>query len=222
MTEDHRDQRPPLSAAVLAGGKSSRMGTDKALLSLTEGGPPIVETILARLAAIAEEVMIVGGTEPVYRRFGVRIVPDLRPGHAALGGIFTAISSAAHEHTIVVACDMPFLSLPLLRRMANEPRDYDVLVPATAGQSRQRNDGLVYHTLHAIYGRACLPAIERRLGAGRLQVVRILDDVVVRAMPVEEIVRWDPELRSFFNVNSPQTLAEARAIAVGGERFARP
>lgn len=217
MTEKHRDQWPPLSAAVLAGGKSTRMGTDKALLPVVEGGTPMLGIVLSRLAAIATDLCIIGGGQGRYDHFDVRIVPDLYPEHAALGGIFTAVRQAAYEYTLVVACDMPFLSLPLLRRMASEPRDFDVFVPVTPGKSRQRRDGLVYHTLHAIYSRRCIPAIERQLIEGRLQVVGFFDEVVVRVLPPEEIVRWDPEFRSFFNANSPQALAEAQRLATGTE-----
>lgn len=219
MSADIRYRWPPLSAAVLAGGKSSRMGTDKALLPLVDGGPPMLGIVLERLVAVAAEVSIIGGSEERYGRFGVPVVPDLYPEHAALGGILTAITHAAHEQTLVVACDMPFLSLPLLGRMAAEPRDYDVLVPTTPGESRQQHDGLVYHTLHAIYSRTCIPAIERRLRNGTLQVVRFFDDVVVRVLPREEIVRWDPHMLSFFNANSQETLMQARSMATGMEHL---
>ena len=94
-----------------------------------------------------------------------------RPGPAArrryTRGIQAAIAWSAHDHCLVVACDMPFLSLALLRRMADEPRNYDVLVPLIPGESRQRDDGLVFQTLHAIYSKRCLPFIEKQIAEGK-------------------------------------------------------
>jgi molybdopterin-guanine dinucleotide biosynthesis protein A len=207
----------PLSAAVLAGGKSNRMGVDKALLSLDDGGPTLLEIVLERLSTVADDVAIVGGADRRYRNFGVRLVPDRFPGGAALGGIATAIFAAQFDHCLVVACDMPFLSMPLLRHMASEPRDYDVLVPVLPGTSRQGGDGFVYQTLHAIYGRACLPSIERQLASGRFQVVKFFSDVVVRTISPEVVQFCDPELRSFFNANTPEALQQARTLHHVGE-----
>jgi molybdopterin-guanine dinucleotide biosynthesis protein A len=211
------ERRPRLSAAVLAGGKSSRMGTDKALLPLEDGGAPMLEIVLERLAAVADEVTVVGGDATRYGQFGARVVPDRYPDAAALGGIATAISAAQHEHCLVVACDMPFLNVSLLEEMAGQPRDYDVLIPVLPGESRQGGAGFVYQTLHAIYGKGCLPAIERQLAAGGLQVIRFFPGVTVRTIPVERVRRWDPELRSFFNANSPEAWRQARRMHRGGE-----
>ena len=204
--------RAPLSAAALAGGQSRRMGTDKALLPLAAGGEPMLRVVLKRLSAVADDVLVVANNREKYEEFGAPVVPDLRPDIGALGGIQAAIASSAHDHCLVVACDMPFLSLPLLRRMADEPRDYDVLVPLVPGESRQRSDGLVFQTLHAIYGKQCLPFIEQRIIEGRKQVVAFFEDVRVRTLDIAEIRRWDPDLRSFFNANTPEALRAAAQI----------
>jgi molybdenum cofactor guanylyltransferase len=212
--------RAPLSAAVLAGGQSRRMGTDKALLPLIAGGPPMLAVVLDRLSAVAEETIVVADDCARYAALGARVVPDLNRHVGALGGIQAAIAQSAHEHCLVVACDMPFLSLPLLRRMADEPRDYDVLVPLIPGESRQRDDGLVYQTLHAIYSKRCLPPIEMRIEEGRKQVVGFFDDVRVRTLDGAEISRWDPDLRSFFNANTPEAMLLAARISALAERDA--
>jgi molybdopterin-guanine dinucleotide biosynthesis protein A len=216
MTAD----RAPLGAAVLAGGQSRRMGTDKALLPLVAGGQPMLGVVLERLSAVADETIVVANEQARYAAFGVRVVPDLSRHVGALGGIQAAIAWSAHEHCMVVACDMPFLSLPLLRRMAEEPRDYDVLVPLIPGESRQRGDGLVFQTLHAIYSKRCLPFIEKRIAEGRKQVVGFFDDVRVRTLDVAEILRWDPDLRSFFNANTPEAMLVAAQISALAERDA--
>jgi len=201
----------PLSTAVLAGGMSSRMGTDKALLPLQAGGPPLLRLVLDRIEAVADEVTIVATDRPAYGRFGVPLVADRFGDGGTLGGIATALATARHDHCLVVGCDMPFLSVALLRWMVDQPRDYDILIPRLPGESRQ-GSGFVLQTLHAIYGRACLPAIERRLRAGRRQVIGFFDDVRVRIVEPETVRRFDPNLRSFFNANTPAAAEEARRL----------
>lgn len=208
MTNDHLS----LSAAVLAGGLSSRMGQNKALMPLVPGGIPMLAMVLEHLEQIADDLMIVANDWKPYDQFGVRIVPDLRSGFGALGGIDAAVRGALHDHCMVVACDMPFLSSGLLRRMAREPRDYDVLAPLVPGESRQGFGGFVYQTLHAIYGKSCAGAIERRLNGGDRRVIGFFEDVRVRTIDADEVRRWDPDLRSFFNANTPEALANASKI----------
>ena len=213
--------RERLSAAVLAGGQSRRMGQDKALLPLADGGRPMLALVLDALAHVADDIVIVANDGERYRSFGARVVPDQNPGIGALGGIQTAIDQAAHHHTLVVACDMPFLSVPLLQRMADEPRNYDVLAPLTPGESRQRGDGLVFQTLHAIYGKPCLPFIAERIAEGKRNVIGFFADVRVRPLVVTDIAQWDPTLQSFFNANTPEALSIAADINALRERGAR-
>ena len=211
------DRRASLSAAVLAGGQSTRMGRDKALLPLANGGPTMLALVLDSLAGVADDVFVVANDLEKYRGFGVRIVPDLHPGNGALGGIQAAVEHAIHERCLVVACDMPFLNPALLRRMADEPGDYDVLVPLIPGESRQGGDGMVFQTLHAIYSKQCLEPIERRIAQGQRQVVGFFEDVRVRTLDIVEIARWDPGLQSFFNANNPEALALAADISANRE-----
>jgi molybdopterin-guanine dinucleotide biosynthesis protein A len=196
------------------------MGTDKALLPLVDGGPAMLEIVLERLGEIADDLVVVANDRERYARFGARVVPDSIPEIGALGGIHSALSSARHDHCLIVACDMPFLNPALLARMANEPRDYDVLVPEIPGESRQSTRGVVYQTLHAIYGRGCLPAIEAQIAEGNRQVIGFFDQVRVRAIGIEAIVQLDPELRSFYNANTPAALADATRIAAAGNSSA--
>jgi molybdenum cofactor guanylyltransferase len=200
-----------LSAAVLTGGASRRMGADKAMVDVA--GVTLLERTLAPLRALAEDIMIVGA-RPDYARFGVRLVDDDFPGLGPLGGLATALRVARHEHTLVVACDMPLLSVALLRAMAAEPRDYDVLVPLLAGARRARahDETVQPQPLHAIYARRCLSAILPRLEAGQLRVVDVLDDLAVRWLDTTWLQRFDPRLRSALNANTPAQLDEARRL----------
>ena len=203
---------PPLSAAILAGGQSRRMGTDKALLRLEPGGPALVELVAAAVRAVARDVFLVANDDRLAT-LGLRTVPDAFPGAGALGGIYSAVAAAREEHCLVVACDMPFLAASLLRALAAAPRDYDVLAPfLTVGENRQGASDGVYETLHAIYGRGALPAMREELAARRYRIVGFFPRVRVRPFPEAAVRAVDPDLRSFFNVNTPERLAEARAI----------
>ena len=97
---------------------------------------------------------------------------------------------------------MPFLSLPLLRWMLDQPRDYDVLVPV-------RDEP---EPLHAVYGKACLEPMRRRLEAGRLKITGFFEEVRVRTIGESVLRAHDPDGHSFFNINTPDDLTEARRI----------
>jgi len=200
LVESTMGGRVTLSAAVLTGGTSRRMGADKALLVVA--GTTLLARTLAALCAVSDDVTIIGA-RPAYARFGVPVVADDFPSGGPLGGLATALRVARHEQTLVVACDMPLLSVALLRAMAAEPRDYDALVPLLSGRPQP---------LHAVYARSCLPAIGARLEAGSLSVVEMLDDLRVRWLDDEWLRRFDPLLRSTHNANTPAQLDEARQL----------
>ena len=215
MNVNEVGQRAPLSAAVLAGGRSSRMGQDKALLPLATDGPPLLAIVLRRLGLVADDVFVVATDRPDYASFGVPIYPDELEEAGTLGGIATALRRARHDHCLVVACDMPFLQPSFLSWMADRPRSYDALVPRVPGESRQ-GSGMIWQTLHAIYGKGCLEPIERQLLAGERKVVGFFDAVLVTPIEESQIVPFDPRLMSFFNANTPEALSEARRIVSDG------
>ena len=194
------------------------MGTDKALLRLMPDGPTLIELVVAAVRAVADEVFIVANDDRLAS-LGLRTVPDAFPGAGSLGGIYSAVAGARTPYCLVVACDMPFLSPPLLRALADTPRDYDVLAPyLEVGTNRQGGAKGVYETLHAIYGRAALPAMRAQLASEQYRIVGFFPQVRVRAVAEEQVRALDPQLRSFFNVNTPERLTEARAsVGVASE-----
>ena len=193
-----RQDLAPVSGVVLAGGRSSRLGQDKALLSLPDGRS-LIAHVVARLAPLVAEVVVVATDGERLGPLPARIVPDLFPDGGALGGIYAGLAAAREARSLVVACDMPLLRPGLLRHLLALPRDFDVLLPRLA-------DGQV-EPLHAVYSKACLEPIRRQLAAGRLRIISFLGDVRVRYVEEAELRRFDPELRSLFNVNTPADLA---------------
>ena len=189
-----------ISAAIMAGGKSRRMGQDKAWI--TFDGEPIVRRVADVLAAVADEVIVVAN-EPRYEALGLRVVGDRYPDGGALGGIATGVAAAAHDHVLVAACDMPFLSAEVWRLLVAHLADGDVVIPRIGGE---------YETLHAAYAKTCLGPMSKALAEGRMRVISFFEDVRVHAIDESDLRAVDPALRSFTNVNTPEELAAALAV----------
>lgn len=189
------------SAAILAGGQSRRMGTDKSLLVV--GGVPLLQRVIDRVTPLELPLTLITNTPERHAPFGVPMAADLRPNTGALGGIYTALTLAASNMTLVVACDMPTLCTPLLAHMigvAARDASVDAVVP--------RIDGHM-HALHAVYRKQALPAIQRALDAGTLRLSDLLSGLRVRWIEREEAKRFDGGVESFANINTPDDLAAA-------------
>lgn len=194
------------SAVVLAGGQSRRLGVEKSLLLLD--GQPLLMRALDKLAEVSDDLIVVTNEPQRYERLGLaaRLVPDERPGVGSLMGIYSGLRAARHPHALVVGCDMPFLNLALLRHLLALAPDHDVVIPRL---------GEHVEPLHAVYGKSCLPAMERVLDRGRRQIVTFFDQVRVRYVTRAEIARFDPGHLSFVNVNTPQDWERVQALAAG-------
>ncbi len=192
-----------VSIAVLAGGQSQRMGRDKAFLEI--GGRRVIERVLDAVRPLTDDLFISTNSPEQYQEFDLRMVADIYPDKAALGGIYSAIHAAHHASVLIVACDMPFLNVKLLQHLIDLAPLADVVVPMI--------DPPQPETLHAVYGKTCLPAIEPRLLANRLRIVGFFDDVTVHYLNKDEVVRLDPNLYSFINMNTPSEWQAVQAIA---------
>jgi len=192
-----------VTGVIQAGGKSMRMGGQpKALLEL--GGRRIIERVLDAVAPVVDDVLIVTNTPALYAFLGVAMVPDVYPDHGSLGGIFSGLTAAAGEVVFNVACDMPFLHSPVVRLIVARAGEADVVIPRVGEQ---------LETMHALYAKACLPHIETRLKAGRFKIVGLFEDVRIVEIPEEEVARHRAPDVVFMNVNTPEELARARALA---------
>ncbi len=202
-----------ISVVILAGGISRRLGRDKAVEPFQ--GETLIHRVMRRASAAVgstDVVMVIadhGQKDRTPPDIPHRLVIDALPGSGTLGGIYTGLEAARNEWVLVVACDMPFLSEPLLRYMTGLRDGVDAVVPIIDGRPEPT---------HALYSRRCIPAISLRLQAGQLKASGFLDSVRVRYVDEGEARRFDPELLSFFNVNRPEDLARAIEIAAH-ERF---
>ena len=193
-----------LTLAIQAGGKSSRMGQDKALMPFR--GMPLIQYVLGRLSAIADEIIITTNVPDDYHFLDMPLYRDLRPGRGALGGLYTALSSAKGDFVAVVACDMPFASIQFFE-MASKllaTSGADVVIPKTE---------FGYEPLHALYRRdACIPAIETAIDADKWKVISWFEQVKVHALSPEETVVFNADGLTFWNLNTPEDFAKAELI----------
>jgi molybdopterin-guanine dinucleotide biosynthesis protein A len=196
-----------LSLVIQAGGESRRIGRDKALLPFL--GQPLILRPLSRLAAIADEVLVTSNQPENFKFLGLSPLPDIYPGHGALGGLFTALSIAHHPYVAVVACDMPFASAALFayELLVIRETNADAVIP------RSKNG---IEPFHAVYMReACLPHIQASLEAGKQRVDSWFNVVNIHYLVPEAVPPYDPNGLAFLNINTIEELAIAERIAQG-------
>jgi molybdenum cofactor guanylyltransferase len=195
-----------VTPVILAGGAGTRLGgANKALLEV--GGRRVIDRLLDAVRPLGAEIVIVNNDGSLAGLAGTRVVPDREPGAGALMGLYSGLAAVATPLATATACDMPFVSTALLRGLLALAAEHDAVVPLVGDQPEP---------LHAVYRTDCLPAIEAALGRGQKRLISFFDSVRVRYVTEAEIRRWDPELRSFLNVNRPDDLALAEALASAG------
>ena len=192
-----------ISIAVLAGGQSKRMGQDKAFLEV--GGQPVIERVLNCVGPLTDDLFISTNSPEKYEAYGLRMVDDIYPDKAALGGLYTAIHAAQHNHVLVVACDMPFLKADLLRYLIDLAGSADVIAPVINPPQPE--------TMHAVYSKACLKPIETRLLQNKLKIIGFFEDVAVPYIEAADIAAFDPHFHAFINMNTPADWVRVQTIA---------
>jgi len=182
------------------------MGEDKALKPFL--GRPLIQRVVDRLSPIADELIVTTNRPEEYSFLQTRLIPDLIPDRGALGGLYTAIASAAHPIVAVVACDMPFASARLIEAMSSlmVQKEVDVVIIKSE---------YGYEPLHAIYRReTCLPAIKSAIEADKWKVIAWFPQVKVYELTTEELNSLDPDGLAFWNVNTPEEFAEAERLSL--------
>lgn len=183
----------PLSIIVLAGGESRRMGANKALLKISTQ-ETLIARVISNLRPLSDDVVIVSDTPEHFADLGVRQASDVYPNTGPLAGLHAGLETAENSWSLAVACDMPLVDHRLVRFMVLLSQGHDVVIPRVGGD---------LEPLHALYSKACIPAIQQRLEAGQRRVISFLPDVRVRYLEPREIAIFDPEGLSFFNANTP-------------------
>ena len=189
--DDHRTIADA-TAVVLTGGKSSRMGRPKALL--TFDGEPLIVHIVRHLKRVFAETVVVAAPEQELPLLPVALVRDQVAYQGPVSGIYRGLKAATKEVCFVTSCDAPFLDLALISHLLSEISDCDVVVPFW--QER-------FQPLHAVYRRSVAPLLHEQLERGELRPIFLYDKVRTRKVHEDEIRTLDPEGMSFLNMNSP-------------------
>lgn len=195
---------PAVNAIVLCGGKSSRMGRDKAFLKA--GGRTLVERQVEALSGRFRKIILATNSPGKYSAEGrVETVPDGVPGLGPIGGLAAALEKSDSLYNFAVACDMPFVNPDLAAYMAGSvKKGYQAVVPF------YRNE---YQPLCAVYSRDCLGDIRDAVASGRLKLVRLFSRLRVRKVPLRELAEFgDPDVY-FRNINTPRDLRFLKALS---------
>jgi molybdopterin-guanine dinucleotide biosynthesis protein A len=194
-----------VTGIILAGGKGSRLGREKVFEKL--GGQYLIWRVLEQLSPLCQDIIVVTSPDlldPVSR-LGLKgkVVGDIYPGKAALGGLYTGLKATQTKHNIVVACDMPFLNRNLLLYMYSQASGYDAVVPLI--------DGML-EPLHCIYSTNCIGVIKQLLDEKRLGVLQIFTRITCKYIDEDTLNKFDPERLSFFNINTQADYEKAELI----------
>jgi molybdopterin-guanine dinucleotide biosynthesis protein A len=177
-------------AIILAGGKNERTGQNKALLEL--GDKPLIQLITDKISQLFKQIYIVTSTPEEYNFLkGVRIVPDLLPEKNILEAIYSGLYASEEQDNFVCACDMPYLNINLIKYLFEIKGSFDVVVPVV---------NYKIASLHTIYSKSCLPAIEKNIS--KKKVSKIFRDLNVKYVPQEALAIEDPKLLSFFHIKT--------------------
>ncbi len=187
-----------MTGIILAGGDSSRMGTNKAFLRF--GGTSLIERVLNVFMAQFDQTIIVTHDPERYKGFRIRVFKDALDVKGPLTGIYTGLLHSRSDHSFVTACDMPYLNPRLIAYMVDVAGDFDAVVPLVNG---------LPEPLHAIYHRRNLPVILESLRSDDRRIARLFERIRVRYLTDNEITYYDPERRSFMNLNTPAEYKEA-------------
>ena len=189
------DSRQDITGVILVGGKSRRMGKDKAFLEFS--GKPLLERVLEVFRESFRRILLVGDRRERFDGYELPVQEDIYPG-SALGGLYTGLRHAKTEYVFVSPCDLPFPNKAILDHLCSLRKGFDAVVPVTPRG---------FEPLFALYGKRCLEPMRRLLESGNCRVYDFYPQVGIRYVPGEELAPLDGEGTSFLNINTPEEFA---------------
>ncbi len=171
-------------------------GNSKGLLPL--GDKNFLERIVDTLRPLVSELIVVTREPYLYKHFDCSIVEDIFSIRSSLTGIHAGLYNASNQYSFIVACDTPLLKRPLVRQLLQESKTgEDIIVP---------KKGEYYEPLCAVYSRTCIPYIESLLNQSLVKISKLFELVTIKEITGDHLQELDPNLDSFFNVNTPQDM----------------
>jgi len=187
-----------ISGIILAGGKSNRMGKNKALLEL--GGLTLIERVARVLSETCSEIIIAGGNPLELRHLGYPVVPDIHPGCGPLSGLHAGLVAAHNRYCFVSACDTPFLDREIIMRLVSEAEGYDAII---------LKHGEYYEPLSSLYSKAFIKAAETSIKKGSYKVMKAVSLVNWRAVTLKPC-ETEALKKSLININTPWDYEQAK------------
>lgn len=195
-----------ITGVILAGGKNTRMGANKAFLEID--GIRLIDKTINIYREIFPEIIIVTNDPLSYVAFAdAAIVTDIYKDKGPLGGIYTGLFYSKTPDAFVSACDMPYLSKDFISYLINQAGKHDVIVP-------ELTEG--YQPLHAVYSRNCLPSIRRLILMDKLKITGFYRDMRVLTISEKEIKPFNPDGRLFRNLNTPEDWGKVKRLKTEG------
>ena len=185
-TDSSRPVREDAAAIILAGGKSSRMGRDKSLLSTCN--LPLIGKIVSQLEDHFEEIIIGANDIEKYRFLNLPVIPDLEEGKGPLMGIYSTLLRSQHETNFVVACDIPDLNMKYVKELIRQAKDHQIVIPTW-------KDGK-HEPLFAVYKKSILDNIKNLLDAGQRKISLLFELADVKYMPLPDEGKWYTNLNT--------------------------
>lgn len=178
-----------LSGYILAGGKSSRMGTDKALLSVQE--EPMLKRMIRLLEPFCQSIAI-SGNNPGYSDFNIEMVADIYTGCGPISGIISSLKHSSTEWNLLVSVDVPFMNETFIAHLISHIGNYDCIIP--------RHDGGI-EPLMGLYNKKIMPVVEEMINQGDYKLMRLLSKLNVQYVNCNDMIKQFPRL--FVNINFP-------------------
>jgi molybdopterin-guanine dinucleotide biosynthesis protein A len=192
-----------MTGIILAGGKNSRMGINKAFLEID--GIRLIDKAINIYREIFSEIIIVTNDPLSYIEFtDAEIVTDIYKGKGPLGGIYTGLFYSKNDYTFISACDMPYLNKDFISYLTTHTGKYDIIVP-------ELSDG--FQPLYAIYSQNCLSHIKKLLIADKLKITGFYKEVRQLSIPEEKIIPFNKDGRLFLNFNTPEDLEKEQKVS---------
>ena len=206
-------KKTPVTGVILAGGKSQRMGENKALMRLGEDS--LIGHVVRRMRLVTDELLLITNSPTEYAHLDLPMHGDIVPNTGVLGGVYTSLTFSPHDTVLCVACDSPFLEPKLLTYLISVLGEYDAVMPYTYKGVGVRNPShsdtrrITLQTLCAAYSKRCLPIIELMLQDAELRVHALNERAHIKCISPEIWQKYDPDGMSFFNINTPEDFDRA-------------
>jgi molybdopterin-guanine dinucleotide biosynthesis protein A len=191
------------SIAILAGGKSRRMGLNKSLLLINN--ERCIDRILKTVDGLSDDIIIIANDVAVYDSLDIPIYQDIIADKGPLGGIYTALTKCHHKRVLILAGDMPLIRRDFIQYMLMHRTEADVFIPAPGG---------AWEPLHAIYSRACMACIEARLTKSKLKIVDLFEEVSIETIKDEDMRPFGAASAMFLNMNTVEDWRKLNELAI--------